>query len=687
LNLSGSTQSVHELGRLKDCMPGECTLGSAIFPFLKLNRRSSCCRSTGWEPRSFGHIVCSLMSAWLLGLFFLLFLFQSISSLSKDEDAAGDCISKRRNTMHSMMLSFAREVLLLYLLHRLCDDLTEPQQYLQDSSTDDLNLIGEPGVITWIRQQTCKALGYQYSPKWITTFVADHIILMLTGLGYIGSQLSMASLILSANTSHSPPCSEGMPVVIVAKSISASYIAVLIVGFVWHLLPCTIVPRKDKGVNFCIATFFLILLWVCEFFRLLYARKMYTVSWRANTLQRVLAALGQIFVSHSTVMMGAILLGHSAHFIRSPDISWRMLLRCILPTLTLVMAMAVWQSMRRSVRLFPDCYPRYYSFAMAWPWFHTCLRIFGGVVLLAFVFLGGSKQHDEQARLSIIMRMDTSSGHSLIASLFDYDSALVFFTTCMALVWDLVHMFEGRWFTRSAHALGIAGPTGLALFTMNAWRRPQRVMMGRHAQRLGWFALFSALTWLVTFEEMEDCHISSSAPMCCSHPWLERDVHLDGECNFDERCKHKYSEKDLYCPPPPEGHQVSGEEAKTDAQQCDVTHDRQKNWAMDSMAKREAHHHHEQVPGALAFFDMVGTALSIEMYVTTVGVLLKVLMLSGGELSLEVMRLNARDKHHRHTVVQHALHVRSSQGSDDAGPVGIELSVRSDFDAASAESG
>merc|ERR1712173_186679 len=83
---------------------------------------------------------------------------------------------------------------------------------------------------------------------------------------------------------------------------------------------------------------------------------------------------------------------------------------------------------------------------------------------------------------------------------------------------------------------------------------------------------------------------------------------------------------------------------------------RHQDWQESDHAKEELEEKEERTPLASILFTTVGTAASVEMYFTIVGVLLKVLILTDSPVSRDVLRMNAEHHHVGHST-PHDVHV------------------------------
>jgi len=311
-----------------------------------------------------------------------------------------------------------------------------------------------------------------------------------------------------------------------------------------------------------------------------------------------------------------------------------------------------------------------------WPLLREGFRIAGGGLLLVFALWGLSGR--ELTNHPRVIRRHPNALGQLVTTLIDYDVALILLTGSFAMLWDVTESYvastsEQMAFLPTATALaGIVGPGGICLFAISCWRHPDRLVKKQN-RWLGWFALFFAMSWFVIFEDKEDCEISSPIPYCCNYPGLADSDEIKGVCNFKERCQNVYdttSDLKMFCRKDEHEHLAAPQllELSDAEEECKTAMERYRKWQNSSHAIEELEHEEHNTPLALTLFRTIGTAACVEMYFTVIGILLKVLILTGSPKSNEIIEMNNRDHHHGHHSHDHAgHHTTHEHGEPDAG--------------------
>jgi len=628
-----------------DAAYGACsTCWNAMFPFGGPHHNRASFLGLWWMARSPEAIHAINGAVWLAAAYIFIYVFLTMSSRSSCEDEEDLHAKEPSWGSHLHYFVFAKQLVQFYLLHHLCGDLTVPPEGAHDPRFTHLEKRGSDGLLQWIRWLyyglTCRRRLYR--ERWLSQHVADHILLIGAGLGYIFNQFSMLHIQLT-DSATAVCLGDNVSGIVGIQAALNIYMAILVMGFICRVLERGIEPRRGSSIHFRALMLLFLLLWSTEFLVVLLERYVYTNGWKdVNYSLRIAAAIAQLFVTHSSIMLGAILLGHSAHFKRSPDVSWHMLLARILPVGALAMGVGLWVGYRRDSQVWPECMSFHFeAFARTWPYFFAGFRCLGGLLLLAATFAGRSAQELQMDREAA----EAVNGDKGVLSLLDYDAALVVITLSFGVLWDVtetLYAFKYSSLQAFTHALGVLGPTGLALVTLNLWRRPKKLLRRRN-RWLGWFALLFAISWLVIFEEKEDCEVSSSAPSCCDYPWLLDSDEKKEMCNFDERCRHGPS----YCTLSHEPRALGSLSEDPAREYCDhARKERHNAWILSGEAKREFEDHEEKMPLALVLFRTIGTAASVEMYFTIIGVLMKVVILTGHSKSPEIIQLNAEQHSH-----------------------------------------
>merc|ERR1712176_1240150 len=126
--------------------------------------------------------------------------------------------------------------------------------------------------------------------------------------------------------------------------------AVQVCGFLYVTLEHNIAPKcgRRRECNTMLSLF--IVIWLAEFLMVLMERRVYMSAFfdHAPATSRLLSAIAMIFVTHSTVMLGAVLCGHSCHFKPSPDMTWKVFFFKACPLLLILAIFATCEGYQRT---------------------------------------------------------------------------------------------------------------------------------------------------------------------------------------------------------------------------------------------------------------------------------------------------------------------------------------------------
>eukprot|EP00929_Paragymnodinium_shiwhaense_P023772 TRINITY_DN14804_c0_g1_i1.p1 TRINITY_DN14804_c0_g1~~TRINITY_DN14804_c0_g1_i1.p1 ORF type:complete len:837 (-),score=158.91 TRINITY_DN14804_c0_g1_i1:155-2299(-) len=654
------------------------------------------------------------MWLFMLGAYiYMLLTISSVTFLTIDDPlhhGKKKLLQKEPTTgQHLQIVVLTKRLIEFFVLQHLCANVMEPMKQMKELK--NLNVMeAEPhGIMHDLRRLLSFVFCAKHEPQWFSTFIADHILLVMAGVPAmfyqvlmccrkieIGGHIAFSGIIHLAN----------IPtwIFIVIDSMSAIYLYVLVIGFLMMTLEGNVVPIKSRRLEHKALMCILMLFWSSNFLIILYERQIYTTPFlfgvkKVSAFLRIMASLGQLFITHSTVMLGAVLFGHSAHFHRSPDLTWGIALSKLAPTLLVAGLYEGALMIRRGVHTTGECNKFWYDLvAVPWPYFEVIWEFGGGCFLLWLALRrkgdaqdqhsnqnhGDAGSHEGASQMSDVEVNVFDEYDKELDSLtekLDYDSVLIIGTFLIAMVALVCHIYEFQaeklGFSTIAAALRVVAPIGLCAFALGCWQHPPR--QGSLASKGSWFALLFAVTLCSYYQEVEDCEISGNQPACCNYPGLF-DYNEEGNrahhCSRLQRCLHENKEG-VYCPLPhhaevPEASEhlqfdirpeslsaarflsdassPEGSDVVFDDAMCKTLNDR---WAVFmeteekgvNLAVQEYGEHEEHVSTAYRILIMVGQAGCVEMYFTVFGIMLKVIFLTQHPKSQTILAMNT---HHHH---------------------------------------
>ncbi|CAE7302422.1 Cpne9 [Symbiodinium sp. KB8] len=611
-------------------------LSHGLFPFLKLRHATEepfwrrCCESQR-TPRPSETFLAGL-GFWLLAVAVVCYLLLTISSTTFLMKEVPDSKPKKYEAIskfpgsgrHIYYFLLVKRLVEVTVLNHLCGNLMEPLPAMYQKRFEDLEHMRPHGVVRGLQRLITSLFRRQHREKWLTSFVPDYILLLVVGSMGIVYVVVLCSRKLDVHvyqeTEHfiiarNDP---GSAALLIVDSVVYAYTMVLVTGFLLCTLEQNVVAKPDRQREFFSALALFIMLWGTNFFTTLYDRQIYTSAWGlpAPATIRILASAAQVFVTHSMVMMGAVLFGHSAHLRRTPDLTWKDFLLKLLPSVLLLAVAGVWVGLQRQFHEHSECFPEGYRlFAQTWPYFTTLVASLGGLALLLLTFCARARDAEE----------------SDFTSLLDYDSLLIMLTVSLAVIGNINTIFA----MEASRAIGsfcgalarLLGPIGISTFAFAAWKDPPR----REEPRL-------AGVMFIEFQNLEDCEIASDMPGCCTYPGLpgyNTHEHRNLKCSKDLRCMVTQFDTpcDLGDAEDLESLNITQLKQEFSPDMCDDLADRWYNYTLQddtgySYAMQDAEEEEDEESTAYKLFKTIGQAASVEMYFTIFGVLLKVIFLT-----------------------------------------------------------
>lgn len=564
---------------------------------------------------------------------------------------------------HMVYVLIIKRILELFLLTHLCGPLMmQGAEDLERYRTAGVREMEGAGLVNRIRK--C-FLGTNYSPRWLSSFFPDYLAMFLV---FPCSIVFTVYLWVQKFEAHKHQFEDERlftnwndPTYGWLISVDAFlyiYTAVLMTGFLCTTLEFHIVASPEHRTEFTAVLSLFIVLWAMNFFTTQDDRYVYAAAWGYSKMSpffRGMAALGQVFITHSTVMLGAVLLGHSEHVRRTPDMHFDVFFFKFLPSLSVLLVVIVLCALNREDHNHNvDCLsPFANALDAAWPWFEFLLPFLGGLFLLITSFVGRATDRDFDIEM-------------------DYDSTLMVATVSLAVFFNFNRIYEMEaarvWKSVLVEALQLLGPCGLATFAFYSWKQPPlRDGPGKFRNKYClWFAFVYAGSMFAIFQTAEDCETSSDLPQCCSYPGLNADYNaqrgLQVTCDKELRCMKPFVEGKQICALPHHLESLAAnitEQKKGihfDQDTCRELKGRWKEYSSirvgegNRSAFQDAEHEEEKFSSAFRLFRTVGTAASVEMYFTISGVLLKLIFLTQHRQSgiiLEQDQAHHGEMHHR----------------------------------------
>jgi hypothetical protein len=253
--------------------------------------------------------------------------------------------------------------------------------------------------------------------------------------------------------------------------------------------------------------------------------------------QRAFGAIAQLYMTHSSVLMGAILSGHHHHGHLSPDLKFSGLLKIF----CVILLSFVWLTYAILRGLFAYGHEGEYNhnwIPVSYSWVFWVVCVFGGITCLIFA-IRYAKNISNESGLKLI---GISGGHAQVESVglmshrngrthdelnldgsalsgaLDFDVLLIVITFVTATVFYASETFAYQ-STKEYLSLAYSLMTpiaaiGLASLAACMWWNPPS-----SPKWALYFGLLFGLCMLGSLETAEDCHLNSSHPRCCEYPW------------------------------------------------------------------------------------------------------------------------------------------------------------------------
>ena len=373
------------------------------------------------------------------------------------------------------------------------------------------------GLFHNIRKFSAFVMRRPFRIRWFTTYLSDSILLGLTYLLYV------VTCILRA-VDHSDSVGR-----VLSETLNV-YKGGLITGFVIYTLEFDPKLAKTKSGIYKGILLFILAMNFADFFLFVGEKT------SESSIARAFGAGAQLFITHSSVLITAIMGGHHNNAHISPDLPLKSLWKLAV-WLVLCLVFLTYAIIKESFQGDPDWQHNWVP--VSFPYVMWGINVFGGLACLLFAArYSFSKQETLQlvrlgehsaAILDKSAEEITGSNHHAAEEdeQMDYDIMLIVITFVISGVYfagEIAAFFAfGEYISMTYWLTSPLAPFGLAVLTATIWWRPPARSQ---------FALYVALvlaSWcLLSVEVTEDCHLSSDVPMCCEYPGIfDSNHHLE----------------------------------------------------------------------------------------------------------------------------------------------------------------
>ncbi|KAF4655074.1 hypothetical protein FOZ61_007789 [Perkinsus olseni] len=397
-------------------------------------------------------------------------------------------------------------VITILALYVVCFFCYKPNyQRIHDHGLLHHEELNPAGVFQFLRKCLAFVRREEFVPRWFTTFLSDHILLFIVWVCYVTYQIMRIS---------SSPFGWYTHLLSIYQSVVKS-------GVLVYMLEYSPVVVRRRSLIATAVIILIIGLQLTEFFVLIYDKN------AEEDVERTFGSGAQLFMTHSAIMFGAIVLGHHMHPGLCPDLQPLGLLK--LAGVGVVVAVFAWY-----------CFTREFDHAVgrnqdgwvtvSYPYVLSSLQIAGGLLVLLLLWFWHINRHPQKKSF---VKRSTSFAWGVprdeldidpdSSSPFDYDVSLVVIALIVSNLYYLSEInaagIQGRWTTFAVTMLSVVAPIALTTFSVVLWRWPPT---SRTIFRGGLLvALTLALCLLFNAESAEDCHLNGTVPSCCVYPWFE----------------------------------------------------------------------------------------------------------------------------------------------------------------------
>lgn len=402
-----------------------------------------------------------------------------------------------------------RNVVMIVLFHILCVHISQPNKERLRMMDFDMGKVDSDLAHVGVFHTSRKLLAFitrrPFKMRWFTTFLSDNILLTLTFVCNVAHG--------AIKVSHDPSTDRAV------SYVFHVYRAVLLLGFIMYSLDFAPKVSHAHTYGFKAILLFAVSMNLADFF-------FHTGdSVSQNGIERAIGAGAQLFITHSTVLLLAIMGGHHMHAHASPDLPWRGLLKIASAMLCggVWLAYAVlWSYNGTHDTTVHSWVPESYVYSL-WG-----LNVVGGFFCVSAAFFhAGSRtptlqlvklgDHVASVENTAVEPEEQDQG-------LDFDVMLIVITFVVSSMFFASEIFGALSLNEIASMFywicAPAAPIGLSVLAVTAWWRPPA-----KARLSLYVGLFLAASWLGSVEVAEDCHKHGTAPACCEYPWVQDSRH------------------------------------------------------------------------------------------------------------------------------------------------------------------
>jgi len=487
--------------------------GLYLMPFVQIDRlvRSGSTRDSFTIGSSTSRLVAFtvLLVGSLVGGFFMVYICFSFNGNHYFPSVGSEI----------QIVLLVRNVILVFAIQFLCFCVCEPNTQrlhllLFDMRKFDPDL-SYVGVFHTIRKLRAKLFRQPFRMRWFSTFLSDSILLGGAFLFYLTYYIMRMVAIGTVDY--------------VFSALTDLYRGVLTCGLIIYTLEFA--PKIKHKATFNILILFLIAMQWAEFFLFIGDKR------DKSGPQRAVGAIGQLYLTHSSVLLGAILGGHHFHGHLSPDLKWLAFFRI----LAVVICALVWLSYSLLREIFAyDMHGEYNHnwIPMSYPWAFWGVCVVGGITC---IYLALRYSNQAPSRLRHLELVGLDGDHAKVERLgkssspLEFDVLLIVITFVMATVYysseSYAYQSVGEYLSLAYSLTVPVAPIGLAMLAVCMWWDPPSV-----PKFSLYFGLLMGLSLLASLEVMEDCHLNSTNPTCCEYPWLPDVNHHKEEPHKKPEC-------------------------------------------------------------------------------------------------------------------------------------------------------